>query len=289
MRVKAAESGAQVWPGAEYAPPGAEFPVSGPALPARKQRRKGQGRRSGGASPLTLAASVVLLVGALLLSGPPAQAPAQDGGTSPSLPAEEPVQTLPTSGTLTITYHNMTATQAEPGGVITRQDTYTLPDFTASPIPEPLPAEGFQFRGWVLYNMADRATKTRVCYRVEGQITAEDVLRVQPGQDGNISVDVYCVWNPIADDGAQLILDDGSGGQQTYFLKGPMLSGSTYFLEQSLPIPERAGAVFDGWYTQPTGGERVYALWDGKFYRQDGQGQPIWNEPAAVTLYAHWK
>lgn len=43
----------------------------------------------------------------------------------------------------------------------------------------------------------------------------------------------------------------------------------------TLPVPERAGYNFDGWYTAATGGERVTA-------------ETVVNTASMLTLYAHW-
>ena len=65
---------------------------------------------------------------------------------------------------------------------------------------------------------------------------------------------------------------DPRGGSVSPAYKS-VAEGSVYGV---LPLPQRPGFVFDGWYTAPEGGERV-------------EMGSRWNETADQTLYAHWK
>lgn len=75
--------------------------------------------------------------------------------------------------------------------------------------------------------------------------------------------------------------------------EGRILSGTKYIQKQTvqvatkgkypqLPTPERYGYEFDGWYTEPDGGNCVYKPDDDEF------NNSITVDPDALTLYAHY-
>ncbi|MBQ9493146.1 MAG: InlB B-repeat-containing protein [Oscillibacter sp.] len=109
----------------------------------------------------------------------------------------------------------------------------------------PVPVRShYEFQGW---------------YTVSGyRVTANSVVNLTANQN------LYAQWSVLK---YEVTLDPNGGTAETASVEIP--EGGVY---GDLPRPVRSGYTFEGWYTQPRGGERV---------SKDSRAE-------SRTLYAHW-
>ena len=271
-------------PADEYAYPGNEYSTGEDCSIRRRERKKKKTLRSG-ALLAAAAAAVIIGVAAVPAAETPEPAPAP--------PAAVETVSLPATGTVTITFHNETFDENWEGLVV-KTETFSLPGFTGCEIPQPVPADGYVFAGWVLYGQ--KADGEEVCYPVEGEISPYDIMQIGPGEDGNITVDVYCAWRQVEESSGSELLLDANGGTISagrHLIFGPMASESRYFIDLMFDKPVREGYVFTGWYrTADCSGEPVHVLSDAEFYalkEEAGRNIVDFETPAPITLYAGWE
>ncbi len=94
---------------------------------------------------------------------------------------------------------------------------------------------------------------------------------------------LYAQWRNLA---YTVTLDPnkGSVSQTTFQVTEGSMDNAT-----GVPVPTRMGYLFDGWYTSPVGGTRVYdssgnTVKDGTFFNSAAQ----WIYEGNITLYAQW-
>ena len=169
------------------------------------------------------------------------------------------------------------------------QDSFQEADFTELPLPQPEPQEGFSFMCFVLKASKDSSGRIHY-YRLQDNLSREDVTLVAPGEDGIRHVEIYAAWQTAdSDDPWMRLILDGNGGTPTaeYDATGPLASGGSVFL-CAYPVPERPGYQFAGWYEDPEcSGDPVETISPLVFFAA-GENGIDWSSSVPVTLYARW-
>ena len=116
--------------------------------------------------------------------------------------------------------------------------------------------EGFDFGGWTTYPEG-----------VNARYKDEETVKNLTKREGEI-VDLYAFWVPKK---VKITFYDSREHHTTYTYKDYAVA--SFF--RNTPWHVSTSAYFDGWYTSPSGGERI---WEGK------TRVPAWD----TTYYAHW-
>ena len=122
-------------------------------------------------------------------------------------------------------------------------------------------------------------------------LTAADVEKVPPATDGNRYINIHVMWLSHADQipKLQVILNLGNGDDWLFEGDQPFASEGFFYLA-AVPIPEREGYTFTGWYDKTGRKVDIISYYDffpplpGAQSREDRD----WEHPQAVELDAGW-
>ncbi|MBQ2311896.1 MAG: hypothetical protein II185_05045, partial [Firmicutes bacterium] len=122
-------------------------------------------------------------------------------------------------------------------------------------------------------------------------LTAADVEKVPPAADGNRYINIHVMWLSHADQipKLQVILNLGNGDDWLFEGDQPFASEGFFYLA-AVPIPEREGYTFTGWYDKTGRKVDIISYYDffpplpGAQSREDRD----WEHPQAVELDAGW-
>lgn len=132
-------------------------------------------------------------------------------------------------------------------------------------------------------------TPTRAGYTFKGWSTDRNATSgYSAGQTIGISsnVKLYAIWS--VDN--YTVTFDGNGGTPTAMSR--IVTYGTGDWNRGASKATRTGYTFDGWYTEKSGGVKVYdangdAVTSSGYWRGNGSSA-VWERAGNVTLYAHW-
>lgn len=233
-------------------------------------------------------------------------------GTSYALESNTvPVEIYPlTEGEIQVTVYNETTIFEVPTVVpndfymtILLQQTLPAAEFESLTLPRAIAPEGAVFVGYAVHfgnpydnGASQNAGADAFAFLLPGSdsetaepvLTQQDVMRIPPAPDGVRYVNLHALW--WVEENPSLLLDDGVSEVIQLNPYAFLYSEGFAYLD-ALPVPEREGYWFAGWYDEDGNPVHLLAYTDhcDPIYDENGNLEDYdWQSFHPITLVAHW-